>query len=428
MKLRSAISLLTLGLSATVSSYAVGYDELPNIRVLFVDLVDASQCLQITPENCEDLYAKSTQYDVAKWIGTLFCRPPQLDTCEACYSHIDGKNIIGVLPIVHEVLREPSILHATTGSKALTNHYINDWGTLSTGSGHTFQESALSWYSRDVSNATIKGWASPTPTVALVSQSVALTSSRNPARTALAYTNNNLLLTVPESLLTETINSPVVNIPLPSIVNLSSPRAYNPLRGAYDNSPTYSFNGSTYNSVNPSTSNGAVVSRPDPVSTDGSNSMAGIYYPAKRYTYAGDATRLSSANLTQCGVKYEVIARGAVNPEFLKAYATEYARAGSFAPTSGVTLNGVKTAVTGNKGSFNAVTGLWSGATTYIPYDNLPTLDASNTTNLLASTSLTSRISDLNSALQTIWTSQGLDQNKINKNVPIDSAPTTANP
>jgi hypothetical protein len=433
MKFRFCATLLALGILSPLTRGA-GFDELPQVRVLFVDLLDASQCLQITPENCQDLYNKSSQYDVAKWIGTLFCRPPQLDTCEACYSHIDGKNIVGVLPIVHEAIREPSALHATSGSKALQNHYINDWGTLATGTSRTYQESSLSWYTKTLTASQILSWMPATVSLGTVNTSNAASSSKTPVRANLAYTSGTTVLSVPESLLSETFTEPAVNIPFPSVLDLSSGRAYNPLTQSFDsvsyvNSATNSLGANPLNQVAPTTTNGTLTKRTDPFPSDlVSTDKAGFYYPAKRYTYSLQSSRLSAANLTQCGVKYEVFARGSVNPDFLKAYATEYVRAGLPSATGGTT-NVNLTGVTGNRGTFNAVTGMWSGAQTYIPYDNFTGVNNTDSNANLAISSLSSKITTQNTSILAVLNSTpDLRQSYINKTISTDLAPATGTP
>src|ERR1035438_7012341 len=81
--------------------------DIQNPTILFVDMADAAQCLDLKLGDCDQINALASTYDIAKWIGTIVCNTPPISDCADCYSQIDGANIVGVLPIIKEELREP---------------------------------------------------------------------------------------------------------------------------------------------------------------------------------------------------------------------------------------------------------------------------------------------------------------------------------
>lgn len=338
-----------------------GFEE---INLLFFDLSDAAQCLSLTVDDCEDLLNKSSEWDVSRWIGDLFCERASISNCNDCYTQIDGYRVIGVLPIVHEILLEPVVLHSyLTNLPSINNHGLTWFWGPALASEQPYRQSedieleSLPWYNKNVSyndiayltggsNERVFSFGSP-------NDPILLSKDRNNFNYMVSEFNGNPLV-VTQSLASYNYNNaehPHLNIPQPAIV---MPDNFHNLWST------------PYDITDPNILTGSLLQRSDPI---GETVKTQIYSPAKEYISNSSLfLSLADSNLRLCGANVEVFTKGSVHPEFAKAYATELYRFEQnntdYTINDGLVFHNPSEAFQSN---FHTSSGLWRGAATYVP-------------------------------------------------------------
>ncbi len=265
--------------------------EINQIKILFQDLRDVAACLNLSVDDCDRLRAKANTYDAAKWLGYLYCKEETVPTCSDCYTHIDGVNVIGVIPIITEKIFEP-VLCATTRFK---NHSIDQMKNITS---LTSNQDVASWTRKVTWQDILK-----------------VSNIANPTQ---------------EKVLTEVVdfigNSPLV---VPNEQQWIAPSSFQngPIRGLQKRAiiDTGVF------AATPIAITSTSKSAADPI-LDTTQQTSGTNNYVREYEYAStrlEGTLISGVKgpLKLCGVTYSVRGIGSVHPSAYEAYAHVVARA-----------------------------------------------------------------------------------------------------
>lgn len=373
-------------------------------------MVDIASCLQLTPPVTPTI-------DASWWVAVVtLARENRVPSCAQCYTHIDGANVIGVLPIIKDTIREPFLVQSATPyvnhalpwfwtpSRPTYNSGINvlDPSTLGYLSGLTNQVTtdtitsfvapgqAKFSYPVQASSATPVFPTVPAMTSGFRSGSSVATSVATPsslvAMSASPYTQgiglgaiknpgtifNGQYLAVPDTIepLPDHLdfNSSGVAYPLAAFLNpggnLTTPT------GEISTAKTIEYGNRVGRSVLTvgDMQSGSLQRRNDPEltiaqQTSNSENYVRMYWPAKQfYTTAMFADASLSTNLQLCGVDYEVKEYGTIYPEVMASLRAAYDTWDKTSPPGAFWVTKGSIAVASvSDAHFNAVTKYWTG-------------------------------------------------------------------
>jgi hypothetical protein len=396
----SALSLSLLG-------HAIGEEATTSLpSILFVDMLDAADCLGQDPED---------PIDVGKWSAIVTLeKNVSVPDCASCYGHIDGSNIIGVLPIIKDTLREPFLIHSPeflTGSRYKYRNHGPEWfwtpsktseydptidpANPVTGLAALYSDAQFAQVTSDdllaLVSATDSSFTLPTPfsvseltSNGFPSTTITHNLSASPLTTALtdgtktfpgSKLNSSNYLVVPDTI--QPLPDPsaipssaskvqfsdyyAVPYPKPSFIAPSGGLLY-----SYYDDPTI-LDAATRNKnlsfILGTLRDGTIQSRQDPLLHPTMQSPSGqnftpVRFPA--YQYYDTATINHADNLELCGLTYEVIEYGSVYQEILSeldAVLTAYEPTATAHDWLSLTGN----PSVSSSSYFNGVTGFWTG-------------------------------------------------------------------
>lgn len=407
-------TLLLLGCLAATQALA---QDIKKPQFLFDYVPGDTQYGMVDIASCLDLVTPDpTGIDAERWVAVVvLTRQNRVPSCAQCYTHIDGANIVGVLPIVKDTIREPFLVQSFT---PYINHALPWFWTPSrpayASTIDVTNPSTLGYLSgltNQVTTDTLTAFVAPSatkfsyPLTANLATSVdtrvpalagsfrsgpsvtgsvtvsngQVAASASPYTQGIAYAGannpgtifNGQYLTVPDTL-----------EPLPARLDFSSSGVAYPLAaflqpsgnpvppGQLATDKTIELQDRTGRSLMTvgGVQAGNLERRNDPEltlaqQTAGSENYVRMFWPAKEYySTAAFADAGLASNLQLCGVDYEVKEYGTIHPEVMAALRGAYNTwnktppPGSFWVTAGNVV-----AATATEAHFNAVTGYWTG-------------------------------------------------------------------